>query len=176
MNEINKRCRGEIKGLVINDVFGFRQHIGKNVNHVLDIGANIGLFSMASFAYWPKSNINSFEPCKDTFECLRNNTDLFNRVGSIRCHNAGFGSDGYVSGSYDSSHHRLANIATPQEKKQLDSVPSYSLPHIFDKFSISGEYVIKMDCEGAEKYLLDNNKDYTLDIDWKKDKLTINAK
>jgi ATP-dependent Clp protease ATP-binding subunit ClpA len=26
------------------------------------------------------------------------------------------------------------------------------------------------------KYLLDNNKDYTLDIDWKKDKLTINAK
>ena len=26
------------------------------------------------------------------------------------------------------------------------------------------------------KYLLDNNKDYTLDIDWKKDKITINAK
>lgn len=153
IRKINSGCRCEFRPLVKSDVFQFRQHFGKNISHVIDIGANIGMFTMAAAVYWPRAYIHAIEPCYETYITLLSNTFLFNRSNNIICHCAGFGVDGFVSSTYDNVH-RLANIAKPQEKKQDDSIISYSLPSFFKKFNIEKEYVIKMDCEGSEKYMI----------------------
>ncbi|MFA5128300.1 MAG: FkbM family methyltransferase [Patescibacteria group bacterium] len=45
----------------------------KNVEVVVDIGANVGFFTKLCRGIFPQSKIYSFEPVPRTFECLKNN-------------------------------------------------------------------------------------------------------
>jgi len=51
----------------------------KDIKTVIDIGANVGLFSLMIKDLYPKSKIYPIEPIKDTYECLlKNLKDLEN--------------------------------------------------------------------------------------------------
>ena len=47
---------------------------------VLDVGANVGQFAVASAKLFPKAHIYSFEPEPESFEKLRKNVSRFNNV------------------------------------------------------------------------------------------------
>lgn len=40
---------------------------------VLDLGANVGAFSLWALAQWPEADISAYEPCPENFEALRKN-------------------------------------------------------------------------------------------------------
>jgi methylase of polypeptide subunit release factors len=59
-------------------------HVGEQLR-VLDIGANVGAFSIWAAHRWPGSTIQAYEPNPSTFALLQTNT---RRYPMIRCHNA----------------------------------------------------------------------------------------
>ena len=70
---------------VVEDVFNGEYEswfFGKNLT-ILDIGANIGSFTLWANLRWPNSRIHAYEPHPDTFKMLVNNVgDLPN----VECH------------------------------------------------------------------------------------------
>jgi FkbM family methyltransferase len=59
-------------------------YVGEQLR-VLDIGANVGAFSIWAAHRWPGSTIQAYEPNPSTFALLQTNT---RRYPMIRCHNA----------------------------------------------------------------------------------------
>ncbi|WP_274034536.1 FkbM family methyltransferase [Streptomyces sp. MMBL 11-1] len=55
---------------------------------VLDIGANIGLFTLFALNKWPDARVFSFEPVPDVFDVLRRNTG---HLPGVRLHNLALG-------------------------------------------------------------------------------------
>ena len=74
-------CNGENQDIIYcnevqkHDVYGVKDltYRGYRPNTVIDIGANIGTFSMMARKYWPNSNIMCFEPDQSCIPVLRSN-------------------------------------------------------------------------------------------------------
>ena len=59
--------------IFLNEIFGEN---GKLM--IIDAGANIGLFSLKMFYFFPKSTIHAIEPSSDTFDVLKMNKKINN--------------------------------------------------------------------------------------------------
>ena len=66
--------------------------LGKNSTHFLDIGANMGFYSLALSAENPTLTVESFEPQPKVFANLSKNINLNNFSSRIEIHNTGLGS------------------------------------------------------------------------------------
>ena len=65
--------------------------LGKNSTHFLDIGANMGFYSLALSAENPTLTVESFEPQPKVFAILSKNIHLNNFSSRIETHNKGLG-------------------------------------------------------------------------------------
>jgi FkbM family methyltransferase len=65
--------------------------LGKVSNHFLDIGANMGFYSIALSAENAKLTVDSFEPQPNVFEILTSNINLNEFPSRIHPHNTGLG-------------------------------------------------------------------------------------
>jgi len=118
---------------------------------ILDIGANIGWYSIGLAKRYPHCSVSSFEPIPRTFDYLRRNVAL-NGAANIAIHNHGFSDREaeltfyyYPTGSGNASSAKLADVSGVQEVKArvlpLDAcLAGRSRPVDF----------IKCDVEGAE--------------------------
>jgi FkbM family methyltransferase len=66
--------------------------LGKNSTHFLDIGANMGFYSLTLLAENPTLTVESFEPQPKVFAKLSKNIHLNNFSSRIEIHNTGLGS------------------------------------------------------------------------------------
>lgn len=112
---------------------------------VVDIGANIGVFSRWAYMQQP-SKIISFEPDKRYFKLLKLNTDpkdtiLFNAAMSD--------SIGTVT-LYESDHFGGSNIFYVPENKSKYTVRTYTLDYLFETKLVDRIDFLKVDTEGAE--------------------------
>jgi FkbM family methyltransferase len=57
----------------VRNIYGLRLRLGK-VQTILDIGSNVGMFSMAARMHYPKATIHAYEPNPRTLPFLRANT------------------------------------------------------------------------------------------------------
>lgn len=57
---------------------------------ILDVGANIGLFTLFAAQKWPGARIFSFEPMPDIFDVLRKNTG---HLPGVTLHNTALGAE-----------------------------------------------------------------------------------
>ncbi|MER7490023.1 FkbM family methyltransferase [Streptomyces sp. NPDC126497] len=57
---------------------------------ILDVGANIGLFTLFATQKWPDAQVFSFEPAPDVFDALRRNTG---HLPGVRVHNLALGDE-----------------------------------------------------------------------------------
>lgn len=125
---------------------------------VLDIGANIGLFSVLGSEYvGDKGKIYAFEPTKTTHSFLVKNLEL-NNITNVEAHQIAFS-----NGEYD------VVMAPPAENKKINSGDAYNQikkiadsensehkirTQLLDKFikekNIGNVDLIKIDIEGAE--------------------------
>lgn len=146
----------------------------KQIKTVIDIGANIGSFSMLINDLYPRSTIHAFEPIPSTFNCLQSNLGPNKRIIT---NNLGISSkNGWTTMKHNPNKSVISSIVKKGNiKVKLTTIDSY-----IEKNNIKFIDLLKIDAEGHElevlkgakktlsktKYLLlevtvKNNKNYT---------------
>ena len=130
-------------------------YFGKNLI-VLDLGANIGSFSIWANLRWPNSQIHAYEPHPETFKTLTRNVA---EHSNITCHNAA------VYPSDQSRELFWSRYTGDGESGLVDYISEYfedlTQDHIFEVPILPPRNlplcdVVKLDVEGAEVLILEN--------------------
>lgn len=131
-------------------------------DNIVDIGANVGCFTIYSHMRHPKANIFAYEPCKETFQNL---VETYNFIEHTTFINKALG-DGSCLFFYDTgwSGCNLFFKSNESEFQIGYSIESLPLKDMFKEHQISLEskYYIKIDCEGGERFLLDDNESISI--------------
>jgi FkbM family methyltransferase len=122
---------------------------------IIDIGANIGVFTIAALHKYPHARVIACEPMVDNIKLLRNNIDL-NSYGAraIVVEQAVSEKRGAID-FYKSQASGGEGTIMPQgtclEKRTVDAM---TLADLFERFSVHQCSLVKMDVEGAEYQIL----------------------
>jgi len=143
---------------VINEIYNKRVYIKKDFSYLpsdswLDLGANIGVFSVLISG--SVKNIIAIEPEKENFQLLKMNLSL-NNINNVECINKAVVPTSFQGSSVNlfvNSDNFWKHSLWPKRKRGVKKV---AVPVI--KFNELPEYNIKMDIEGAELLILDNEK------------------
>jgi|TARA_Y100000310_G_C20675325_1_gene812711 FkbM family methyltransferase len=147
------------------DCYDLRKFDPYQISTFLDIGANKGGVSIQARIFLSSARIVAIEPCKEVFDFLHNHIMCWGGNTALVVHAAlGDGSTMYMKKSSGTS--GLNKFFTEEEAKQyglprLNPVRSKTLKQIFDEYSvdINNPYIIKIDCEGGERFILDQGKE-----------------
>ncbi|MFA5804210.1 MAG: FkbM family methyltransferase [Melioribacteraceae bacterium] len=132
-----------------------------NIKTIIDIGANIGQFSLAANHFFPNAMIYSFEPLPFEFARLSKNT---NRRENIKKFNLALGNQCGTIDFYKNDY-SLASSVLPISKQQKEFLPVTAsqkrikvsierLSKIFPCLDVKGPVLLKLDVQGFEKEVL----------------------
>ncbi len=132
-------------GIVLNDTYGLKKF--QNLKNIVDIGANIGIFSIHAATLFPQAKILAYEPCSQTFANLKKNVDSFNvqvypyAVGqqSGKVH---LSVEGDLTACYVAK-----NSSNSLNSSQICDMISFE--EVVDQMGGTIE-LLKLDCEGSE--------------------------
>lgn len=134
--------------------------VTQDVSVIIDLGANIGLSAIYFTALFPNSRILCVEPGEENFHFLLRNLAPGIQSGNILTLKAAvMGSDGMAS--YVDSRMQYNGKVTNGDIKNTEA---YSMNSLFNKYNIQSADLIKMDIEGAEKELFQNNTEWLSDV------------
>ncbi len=129
---------------------------------VLDVGANVGCFTGFAKSLWPECRVVAVEPHPDNFTVLRDTvgglpgvTLVFGALGNgpiRRRLGPNAGGHLYTSESVGFTREGLA----AREDFEPHDVWCYMLNDLLAIVGVRGEYIVKIDCEGAEQVLFDH--------------------
>ncbi|MHC4237071.1 MAG: FkbM family methyltransferase [Planctomycetota bacterium] len=144
-----KRHNTDFEYIVGRDSYRVRDWPAGSFETVVDIGANIGIFSAYIRMLQPSARIIAIEPSNDVYSHLCSNTRLF-RVETEQIA-LGDGSPLY----WRRRKNILDSVFVKEEDENSYRVESITLSNLFAKYDVDYEksYMIKLDCEGGEKYL-----------------------
>ncbi|MBP0014390.1 MAG: FkbM family methyltransferase [Roseofilum sp. SBFL] len=131
-------------GIVLNDTYGLKRF--QNLESIVDIGANIGIFSIYAATLFPESKIIAYEPCSETFSNLKKNVDSFN-VEVYPCAVGQYTGKVNLSIEGDLTACYVANNNGSINSSQVCDMISFQ--EIADKMDGSID-ILKLDCEGSE--------------------------
>jgi FkbM family methyltransferase len=133
--------------IFLDDDYGLTEFRKNRISKIVDIGANVGFFSLASRLFFPNSKIHAYEPNLDLKNYLAHNFSQLN-IGLYPQ------AVGYKNGSVkldlmgDSNQTRVNESSSGTTKMvSLDSVVKETGGNID---------LLKMDCEGSEWDILEN--------------------
>lgn len=125
-------------------------HIGAEKARCIDIGANVGFYSLAMASWFPGLQCDAFEPIPTTFSTLQKNLSL-NHQDQVRAHNLGLSDkDGELVFFTYPSHSEAASMT-----RNLDSPDACEVRcsvRRLDDLNMSADF-IKCDVEGAELFV-----------------------
>lgn len=153
------------------DSYDLRKFAPGEINYFIDIGANLGATSLMAKILNPTARVFAFEPSPDIYNILIGNMKQWMNTG-IECHNVALGDGSELClepmGNHGSGMHRFH---TEQDKQWWPEehimVPSKTLSSIFQDYNIplTDTFLLKIDCEGGERFLLsDEQKQDSLEI------------
>ena len=124
----------------IRNDYGLREQLS-NIKTILDIGANVGFFSVAARACYPRATIHAYEPNPRVLPFLQANTAQLNMTVYPEAVGA---ESGHVSilDSEDSNQARTQASAA-------GTIPQVSLSRAVERLGGMVD-LLKLDCEGAE--------------------------
>jgi FkbM family methyltransferase len=120
---------------------------------VLDLGANIGAFTLYASRCRGAKHIYAFEPVASTFETLRSNIEAnaLQNVQVVRKGIAGKPGRRPIHLGVTSQHASLIYRGDPRyESGDTEDVEVVTLDQLFDELNIGEVSMAKMDCEGGE--------------------------
>jgi FkbM family methyltransferase len=143
---------GMVMNIITDDEYGLKG-IG-NLNCVVDIGSNIGVFAVHAATRFPGVLLHCYEPDPRNEEDLRFNTATIQAT----CY-AEAVSDvcGYVRFSCEPNtvSSRISRDNRGQTQEKVINVESVNLQKVIDRLGCSGVgSLLKLDCEGAEYEIL----------------------
>lgn len=116
---------------------------------ILDIGGNVGGFSLWADKRWANSKIYSYEPIKNNFNLLKENTkDMDNIVIS----NVAIGSKEETRRMYYGAH----NIGECSFEHGLEQIEDGEDVSVMPASLLPNANIVKIDTEGAEIEILEN--------------------
>ena len=133
--------------LMLDDCYRLREIAREaDIATVLDIGANVGLFSIAARAAFPRSKIHAYEPNSVLSRCLRRHAEQagFEPFAEAVGHEAGM-----VSLAVDSQSSLLSSTRHDPD----GSIPQIAFATALDRLGGPVD-LVKLDCEGAEWEIL----------------------
>ncbi|MEO1292118.1 MAG: FkbM family methyltransferase [Pseudomonadota bacterium] len=140
------------------DYTGHGQQI-KEGDTVLDIGANIGCFSLfASRLVGPTGRVIAVEPVESTFQQLQHNIAL-NGADNITAKRCAISSETGSTRLFVSENSLFSSMFRTVDQRQTSGdteqvVETTTLQHLADEEGVGRFDYIKMDCEGAEHGIL----------------------
>jgi FkbM family methyltransferase len=137
---------------ILDEVFFDRVYaLDINARNIIDIGANIRLFTLYAKSRWPNAKILAFEPEGDNFAALSDNVRK-NSLASVECFRLGVSAG---CGTVDLFKHpkNSGGHSIHYHHGNAVSIETVNLDWILNKFD--GEVdLLKMDCEGCEREIL----------------------
>jgi len=121
---------------------------------VMDVGGNIGWFSLTLAKLKKNLNIYAFEPIPKTFDYLTKNIEL-NHLGKIKCFNFGFSNfEGTIPFYYYSQGSGNASMVNVSERADVEvqECKVMLLDEFVKKNKLTVDF-IKCDVEGAELFV-----------------------
>jgi FkbM family methyltransferase len=149
------------------DCYDLRKFDPYEIDYFLDIGANVGTVTLQAKVLNPKATVIGIEPAKDTFKILKENIRQWENTG-IKLYNVALG-DGdplffHRKGGAGCGMNKFFNSL---ENKKWDdkrgyTIESKTIKQIFEDYKIDTKksYIIKIDCEGGERFLLQQQEDF----------------
>jgi FkbM family methyltransferase len=125
---------------VIRNEYGLRHQLGE-VRTILDIGANIGFFSVAARGRYPHATIHAYEPNPRVISILESNTAPL----GIEIHAEAVGARDGRTTILDVGDSNQARTVT----SETGEIPQVSLETAIDRLGGTVD-LLKLDCEGAE--------------------------
>jgi len=158
----NDRNSGsEFNFLVKNDAYRIRKYPENYFHSILDIGANIGVFSTFMRMRHPKAEIVAVEPCIETCRYLRQNLNML--YVPIEEKALGTRTPLYFEKGQRGNHEILGHIfAEKSTYADTYRVESITLKQLNDKYKVRRRYALKLNCEGGEKHLIDDKSSHSV--------------
>ena len=165
--DVPKRLHHEFKEIFMENAYsiGLKKPIKNNAT-IIDIGANVGFFSLFALSKYPACSVYSYEPIYPNFQQLIKNKEL-NISEKINCFNkAVCGYNGKIKLNFDNtdSFTTSATIIDNVCKGNGDSieVSCLTLSEVFKENNLCKCDLLKIDCEGAEYDILFNTPEEIL--------------
>jgi FkbM family methyltransferase len=128
-------------------------YVPRDFETVLDLGANIGAFSLYATRCRNARRIYAFEPVAETFAVLEENLQM-NGVTNVRMIRKGIGGKSGSRTIYlgvTSQHASIIYRGAPQfESGATEQVEIVTLEQLFDELQLREVDMAKLDCEGGE--------------------------
>ncbi|TFG93597.1 MAG: FkbM family methyltransferase [Syntrophobacterales bacterium] len=159
--EVPDRLYHEFKEIFLENAYtvGQQKRITRTDPTIIDIGANVGFFSVFALSKFPKCSLYSYEPVESNFKQLSRNREL-NRDRNFNCFNlAVCGHKGTIEINFDITDQFTTSatiVNTNNDNLTSMEVPCLRLRDIFDENNIEKCDFLKLDCEGAEHDVLYN--------------------
>jgi FkbM family methyltransferase len=130
---------------------------------IIDLGANVGYFTLYSAFRYPHCKILSFEPFPRNFRVLENNIrqNSLTNCTAVQCAVCGRSGDavfGVETAIENPTEPHIVENLAPDEKNFF-TVPCLSLDDVIEKHSIEKIGLLKIDIEGSEYDVLYNISD-----------------
>ncbi len=132
----------------------------------IDIGANIGIYSLYAASIHPKMNIFAIEPLKENFQSLKENISLnkFNQITPLNCAISDIEGNATLHVLSDESGASGSQINSPiTEKgdfflpKKEEIIPCTTVDRLCESYNIDCQY-LKIDIDGQEWQVLNGAK------------------
>jgi FkbM family methyltransferase len=134
-----------------------RSGIKNRVITIIDAGANVGYSSLFFYQCFPEARIISVEPDENNYSALRKNISL-NNASKIEPLNAGIWSHRCnlrVDKGFRDNREWSFQVKEVNEETNLKG---FHILDIMEDFELNVIDLLKIDIEGAEKYLFDNTE------------------
>ena len=153
----NSTDQWTIHEIVIRDDYKI-QELNLNKKTIIDIGANVGIFTTYCAAKWKDAKIYAYEPIQENVSAINKNLLLNGITKNVSVINAAVSDDlnGVeinIDNANNGGHSLLINKGTTKRK-----IKSVTLEEIFKQHNISKCDLIKMDVEGSEYQILYSTK------------------
>lgn len=143
----------------LREVYRLDGRISSNSPVIIDIGANVGYFSLYAYKEFSKAKIVAFEPFPPNFELLEDHKQR-NKLNDLTLDKrAVSGTDSMLKINYnpDVSFSVGASMVEREGSSSTLEIPAITLNELFSEYDVKHCDLLKIDCEGAEYSILFNS-------------------
>ena len=156
--EVPARMIQTYKECFLDEIYykGLPQDKISNSPVIIDVGANVGYFSLFSLMRYPKARVFSFEPMPMNFELLKKYRDENKNLDFNPTNRAMSGERGHITLQYDASDSftTSASIFDTSIGSDTLEVETVTLEDVINENQLDKVDLLKLDCEGSEYSIL----------------------
>jgi len=153
---VNSKCKGEFNLIVNCDLCRVRKWGLDYFDTVIDIGANIGVFSIMMKMLHPRAKILAVEPSYRNLKQLKTNIGHM----EIGLDTRGLGDGSKMWHRYGRRESPVGDWFSKEETHGSFSIETAPFWKVFEDngCEIGNKLFVKIDCEGCEQYLIGDTK------------------